>query len=490
VRAPRLFAAAPTGDLKAPPAGEAGADGDSWLENLEAGGPDVNPALSGALKFPEYDAMRKTDPTIKAVLLFQKLPVRSAQWALEEAEENSPPARLAKDFVCENLGFEEHEGELDMSPDEVLQHLLTTLDFGPALGELVWDDVREWHDADGDPHLVRRLARIAPRMPSSIERVKREKGRIVEVTQNIPGTKPIRHSLERPKLVHLVYEREGSRWDGVSQIRPAWGPWYFKKNLIISAGIGWDRFAAGLPVIYHPSDEEELAKQIGRSIRQHERGYAHFPSRGGPSPNTGGRPDSDWFLEILNAAHTIADPVALLRWCSEQEAEALLAHFSSLGRTGTGAYSVGEVQIDPFFLAVQALARYVCDQIQRQIIRPLVEVNFGVESAKVLTPKLTVSKVTSKSLETIVKAHAMLADSGVDIGFGLHPSDRNKLRSELSMEPLEDEYEANGVGMRARVLAAVKAAGIDQAGYDAVVAQLPREVTGRNGREGDGLARR
>jgi hypothetical protein len=87
-----------------------------------------------------------------------------------------------------------------------------------------------------------------------------------------------------------VLEEEPGRWDGVSLLRAAWGPWELKKQLMISSGIAWDRWAAGIPVVRYPERWRRLscekAEEIGRSIRTHERAYVAFE---GPAPTRTGR---------------------------------------------------------------------------------------------------------------------------------------------------------------------------------------------------------
>jgi hypothetical protein len=410
----------PSSEAK-PAQGEAGSDVDTagwWYSDLAGGGPDVNPELSGSKKFEVYDEMRKTDPVVKSTLLFQKLPVRSAAWGLNPRHDNCAICRGVRDCVNWNLGIEDDEdGQLDISWDETNQQALLALDFGAMLEEQVWGDVREWVDADGDRHLVRPLVRLAPRYPRSISKVKRSGARITSIEQWAQEARPI----PGEKLVHLIPEREGARWDGVSMLRPMWGPWRLKGALMIAAGIGWDRYAAGLPVIWHPdtTEGERKAKEIGRDIRHHERGYVHLPTKDGFT-----REESAWGIDLLNGAQTLADPVPLLRWYSAQEAEAGLAHFSQLGNTETGSRAVAETQIDPFFLAVQSLAEYVRAERQRQVIRKIVEVNFGTEVAENHSPVLTVSKIQARSIQVIANALEALHNAGYDFaGFPAVVSD-------------------------------------------------------------------
>lgn len=471
MRAPRLFRAyqaAPSGDLNQPAAGEAGADGDSWLLDMLGGGPDVNPELTGLAKFRVYDEMRKTDATVKSTLMFRKLPIRAAHWGLNPRSKGDGLDLLIRDYCACNLGLAGEDGWLDLSWDETLQQALQMLEFGPSFEELVWGDIRSWRDADGDEHLVRPLVRLAPRPATSIQRVKRDRGRIVEVRQSTPNTTPI----PGEKVVYMVFEREGDRWDGVSLLRAAWGPWRLKKALMIAAGIGWDRFASGLPVVYHPDTEEgvEKAKNIGRNVRQHERGYVHLPKQAGAA-----KEDADYILDIMGGAQTLADPVPLLRFFSEQIAEAGMQQAMRQGLGQTGARATAEAQIDPGFLAVQADAEYVRMERSRQVIRKLVEVNFGAEAAEKRSPILTVSKIQARSVQVLADAISVLEPLGLVL---VNQGTIDDVHEVLGLPaPDWDEEQLADAGIpRQALLDAMQNAGVDSATLARVVQGLPAGV--------------
>lgn len=90
-RPSRSLATVATGPLDAPK-GEAGSEGYALLADLQGGGPDVNPELTGHAKQHVYDEMRKTDPTIKSLLWFFQLPIRSANWVSSRAPTTPSPA--------------------------------------------------------------------------------------------------------------------------------------------------------------------------------------------------------------------------------------------------------------------------------------------------------------------------------------------------------------------------------------------------------------
>lgn len=475
----RQYADTPIGDITGPDRGEAGYDGDSWVTDVYGGGPDVNPELTGSAKFDVYGEMSKTDPSIKGLLMFLLLPVRSAAWGLEP-KDDSPVARAVRDMVAWNLGLEGKDGELDLSWDELLQQGAgQILKMGPCLEELVWDDVRSWRDADGDEHLVRPLRRLMLLPARSILKVNRDRGRVVSVEQERQST-----PVPGDKLSYMVFEREENHWDGVSVLRPAWGAWKMKKALMIAAGIGWDRFASGLPAIWHPDDPdaEERAKRMGRGIRSHERGYVHFPVPVGAT-----KAESDWGIEILSGAQSLADPVPLLRWYSAQEAEAGMQQFTELGETATGSRATAAVQVDPFFLAVQTLANYYRRERSRQVIRKIVEVNFGRQAVEDFMPQLVVSKVQARNVEVISRAIADLAP----LGFRLtEREDQDDVRELIGFGKLPDDLESRGID-RERLRQILASAGLDEAQLAAIVNELPEDIGVARNRvpiEGGGLA--
>lgn len=487
MRVPTLFrarsnAAAPIGDITGPPRGEAGIDTESWLEDFLGGGPDINPELTGSAKFHVFDEMASTDSSVKSTIMFLQLPVRSGLWGLNAATDD-PEAQLIRDAVNWQFGVENELGQLDLSWDELMQQGLgQIMRMGPCIEELVWDDAKIWYDADGDSHLLRPLARMALRPAYSIRKVKRAKGRIVTVEQEAANARPI----PGDKVSYMVFERKGNRWDGESMLRPMWGAWTLKKALMVSAGMGWDRFAFGTPTIWHPDDpgSEEKAIEIVRNLQAHERGYIHFPV---PADATS-RADSLWDLEIKSGAQSIADPVPLLRYFTELIYEAGMEQFARQGFGQTGARASAQTQADPYYLAIQALAHYYRRERLRQMIRPFVTVNFGQEAADRWTPLLTVSKIEARNIDVISRAIALLAP----IGFTLTtPEDQDDLRALLGFGELKEAADQMGM-TQDELVADLEKFGLDAATIATVVNALPPDVgVKRNvpANEGAGLIR-
>jgi hypothetical protein len=433
------FRAYANGDQPKALKGTSGVDGDSRYNEVYEQAEELNTALQGRLKFKVYQEMRRSDTAVRSLLYLVKLPIRAAQWDVLPVSED----KLDK-TVAEALGWQfgighgdDDPGRLDMSWEEQLAQSLLMLDFGAMFEEMIWGDTEEWADSTGETHRIRPLLRLAPRYPSTVadmpEGIKTDEktGLISELTQDLPDAKPI----PGEKLSWYVYEREPPGWFGTSLLRSVYGPWKLKKGLMVAAAIGWDRYAAGVPLVRYPRNQqgaEEKANQIGRNYRTHERAYVSMEGPP-PTPNTDG-----WDLEIKSGTGAMADPIPLLNFYNQEIATAGLQMFSELGTTGTGARAVGEVLADPYYLATQAVAKYIAEQKTKRLFETFVAVNFP-KGTKV--PKLVVSKIRARNVQLLLDGVTKLADAGVPILQRIEVV--NDLLEELGLPPIpEDEANA------------------------------------------------
>lgn len=422
----RLFSHDPTGSGKVKPqTGEAGSDGDSYVAQVDAGGPDINPELAGQSKFVVYHEMVTTDPQVLAAYLMYVLPIRAAQWDFEPASEEAED-KVIEEACRVQFGLHDHfEGWLDLSWSESIGSAAQYLKWGSFFEEMVWGDPLQWEPEDGEARTIRPLLRLAPRYPSTIREIEVAKdGTIAQIIQDLPDTSPI----PGDKIVPYVHDREGAHWYGKSMLRAMYGPWRLKKAMMIGAAIGWDRYAAGVPVVRYPAGDqaaERKAQEIGRSYRVHERAWITLP---GQPPPTG-----DWSVEILNGSSTLADPTNLLRHYDEQIALGALQMAFKLGSTETGSRAVGEVLADPYYLAVQAVAAYIARQRQKYAVRRFVDVNFGQEYE---VPRLVVSKIEAKNVEQLVGAIGSLSGAGHNL---TDRETQNFAREQVGLPDLPDD---------------------------------------------------
>lgn len=408
---------------RAPDPGATGSDDNKqaygWLRS-----DDPNPLFHGRQRFDVYDEMRKSDASVRSTLWMTKLPMRSATWTFSPPRGSTDPTdELVADACSALFGVEDRPARLSTTWDETLSQELLVLDFGCMFGEVIWpDEPWEWRDANGNVHVLWAPMRIAPRYPRTVDKIETDPltGQISVFKQWLPGAKPI----PPEKLVVQVLDKE-SDWFGTSLLRPMYGPWKLKKELMIAAGIGWDRFAAGIPVMEHPSGDAAAAKaaRIARNVRTHE--HAYVAHEGG---------ESGWKFRIEGGAGSLPDPTPLLRLYCEQIAEAGLQQFSSLGTTASGNRAVGEVLVEPFYQACQAVAGQVAAVLTRDVVRPFVDVNFGVN---VPTPTLAASRIAVQNISTLTQAVSDLHAAGLSFD---DLETQNDLRGLLEMRALPEDF--------------------------------------------------
>jgi hypothetical protein len=164
----------------------------------------------------------------------------------------------------------------------------------------------------------------------------------------------------------------------VSLLRAAWGPWTLKRELMIAAGIAWDRWAAGFPVVRYPKnggrEALEKAEELGRAVRNHEHGYAAFEG----APPTDNNRRTAGTSTIKGGAGLLPDPTPLMIRYELAILGAGLMTWMALGTSSeTGARATAQVQDEPFYVFLEAFAGDLATERRRQVLRRFVDVNFG-----------------------------------------------------------------------------------------------------------------
>jgi len=358
-----------------------------------------------------------------------KLPIRSADWSLVSASED-PLDVFVADFVAWQFGLGEiipgrrHSvARLSQTWDQSLNQALLSLRYGAHGEELIFsDEIETYVDADGEDHLVRPLARLAPRFAGTVYEydINARTGEIEWIRQDLPGAKPI----PGEKLAWYVPDDAESSFWGESLLRSAYGAWKLKREMLTATAIGWDRYSSGIPVVRYPSGSgvEKLreAENIGRNWRAHERGWVVLE----------GSVAEGWDVEIKNGNGTLPDPVPLLQHYDQQIAAAGIQQFSSLGTTDTGSRAVGQVLQEPYFMALSAIAGMVAQTRMRRVFRRVIDVNFGRDVA---VPELTVRKITGKNISLLAQIIADLSTAGLSFA---DVATQNDLRDSLDLRHL------------------------------------------------------
>ncbi len=303
------------------------------------------------LGFDTYQRMVETDETVSSALEFIEMTVFSHLGAYKH-----PKARITK-FVRDCLN------SMERSLSRVVSGIVSCIWVGHSNLEIVLEERggRVW---------LKDLCDIYPaRLEYQLHADGPQKGYLKSLTQE-PHLKPI----EMDKILHVTHL---GRWDnpyGLSRLKAVYQDWFIKNSVRISWPQTLDRYGGPLA--------------LGKT----------------PSPNAieeNGRTRAENFLDALENLQTssafILAPQEELDFVEVKRAfggdfEACENHYSRMIQRGllmpsllfdngsVGSFAMSQTQFDVFRLASKLMVEDVDRALIRQVVRPVVWLNFGEQS--------------------------------------------------------------------------------------------------------------
>jgi hypothetical protein len=350
---------------------------------------EFNPDLQWKEAIRTYDVMRRTDPQVFSTLLIMELPIRSAEWKIAPATYSPRDLEIAS-FVESNLFH-----LMERQWDDLLRHVLLMLPYGFSLFEQTFR-------VDGGRVLLRD---IAPRHPRTIMRWWTDSDNNLIGVQQWAFRDGRLEYIDIPVdvLVHFAFRQEGQNYEGVSVLRSAYKPWWYKQNFERIIAVGYEREHVGIPVVRLPEgftrEDLENAQKIGKHLRAHEMAYVTLPP--------------GWDLEWLKARTTERKGSTMLEmmyYLDRQIQQNVLAQFLSLGTTDVGSYALSNDQSRVFLMSLQATAKYIASVFNQRTIVPLVRYNYGDVG---IYPQLICQKIHAYNFMDLTASIANLAGIGV-----------------------------------------------------------------------------
>jgi len=375
--------------------------------------------LKGSTLYTTVDKMRWSDATVQAALLMCELPIRSAEWSIEPASEESQDIEI-RDFIEDNLF-----NGLQLPWEETLRQILLMLPYGCMVFEVIYkigeDGKIGWR-------------KWAPRLPKTIEKWNIGNiGELESITQRAYKGENFQE-IEIPveKLMVFTHRREGDNYLGTSILRQAYKHWFFRDKYYKIDAVAQERLGIGIPVITLPDgfsdDDYDDAEKMGKNLRGHERAFV--------LKKTG------WNVEMMDMKNSgLRDPQTMLEHHTREILKSVLAQFADLGSSSAGSYALSKEQTQFFLSALDAQAKSIEDDINKEIVK-LVDYNWTVDEY----PKLTHADLGMKNVEELSTAIQTLTFSGA-----LTPDDQLEeyLRKVLKL-PEREEIEEGDVQDRAQ----------------------------------------
>jgi len=379
---------------------------------------EFNNDLSGKKGVETYDKMRRTDAQVQALLYAVQLPVLAADWVIQRPKDNEEEAAKITD---EHIAFVQDNLFIRVDFQAFLRHAMSCLWAGFSWFEKVYViEDGQWH-----------IAKLSPRLASTLYKWwTDESDNLIRVTQRTKTTgnrkkrvrgesDPNEVDLQKDKIVVFSFQQEGNNYEGMSLLRGAYKHWFIKDNIYRIDAIRHERFAIGVPHIELPEewDTDDLlaAQKIGKNWKGGSQSYVVTPQ--------------GWGIEIIQMTGSALDVMSTIQHHNEEIAKAGLAQFINFGTTQTGTRALGEVTTNFFYDALLALTNWMSEIINRDVIWPLMDINFPNQPR----PVLQATDIGAISMSELLAALRIMGDTFITPDLELE----NRLRGLLNL-PLKD----------------------------------------------------
>ena len=337
---------------------EIGSGGPAFLAGLIVDDEEHNKKLQGVDGVRIFDKMRRTDAQVAGVLAGLQLPIMSSEAVIERPEDNQREAERVTD---EHLDFARYNLFERIDFSEALQHSLSSFWAGYSWFEKVY--------AVEDRALV--IDRLAPRLAVTLWRWQAdEHGALTGVTQRArvgSGRNLVEVQIPRNKIAIFTVGKEAGDPGGKSLLRAAYRAYSIKDVLYKLEAIRFERYAIGVPVVTLPDqytdDQMDMAKQIAANWRGAEQSFVVLVG--------------DMKVELVQTGSGALDIQPAIRHHNEEIAKSALMQFINLGTTDTGSRALGESMMEFFYDAVEGHAKTLASQWNREVLWPLMDLNFS-----------------------------------------------------------------------------------------------------------------
>lgn len=360
-------------------------------------GEDPLAAMDGLTAIKNLDEMRRSDAQVHASLEVVKQPIRTATYEVDPADPDDPRAVAIAEFVQWCLFT-----RMGTAWDDLIRQSLLMLDFGVMLFEKVWALEEEGKYAG---KIV--IHRLAPRPPKTLwQWFTDEDGRLISIKQLAvkAGTYQFL-DIPASKLVRFTFQQEGDNFMGISMLRSAYPHYAIKRQLYNIDAIRATRFGVGIPRAkfaqgFHPTkeDREAMATML-QGLSSHPHAYLMEPPQ--------------FSVDILmpTGGSQQTEVLPSIEHHNQQITRNILAQFLDMGGRSTGgSNALGSSAMDFFLNAIESIAGQICDALNKQLIKDLVDMNFDDVHEY---PTLRAVGIHETDLASLSGAAAQLAGAGL-----------------------------------------------------------------------------
>lgn len=345
-----------------------------------------------------YDKMRDEDDQIKAVLTLKKRTVLSEGWELR-LDPKGMQFERQRDILSNNLKF-----WLDNSFDNVLMQILTALDYGFSMSEILYE-------FDSKENLLW-IRDIKTRPPHAFLFEQDAFGNVTKVIQQDRAF--TQFEMNPAKFIHFIYQGEFQNPYGKSDLNQVYKPYWSKDIIIKFWNIYLERHAT--PVV-----KASYKRRISSEIRART-----LTLLDNIQNKTSMILPEDITVDLLEAKRSSApDFERAIDKYNLMIARALLMP-DLLGlsgnQTGGGSYALGKKHFDLFLFVVTSIQHELERVINNSLVRPYFILNFGIEEN---FPQFRIKEVPEENKNDLAKIWIDAVTKGA---VSPMPEDENHLR--------------------------------------------------------------
>jgi phage gp29-like protein len=304
----------------------------------------------GRLPYEVYDQMEH-DAMVQTALTLKRLGVLAAPYRIVPAGDSSAARRNATYVESQ---FQAMRG----SPETILAGAMDAFSKGWSVQEMLWET---------DGRLLR-LAEVKPKDPSLFVFEMDAFGNLERLLLQLPGESP--RELPRGKFA-LYFHRPGyARAKGRSDLDAAHRHWQSKGALLNAWKLHLERFASPtvLGKFERGLSSEEQAAILAALQNLHQNTAIVYPQEIEIGTLGGSREPSTGFVEAIEFHNREIARSILGQTLTTDE-----------GRR-VGSLALGKVHLQVLLLQLEGLRKELADVVMtEQVIRPMVELNFGPE---------------------------------------------------------------------------------------------------------------
>lgn len=402
---------------------------------------DFDPQLNGFRAAAAFDEMRRNDPDVAAVLSAIEYVIHSIDWTVV-AGGNTQADIDAANFLRECME------DMDISWHDFVSDVCSMFPFGWALFEIVWKQRNGLTPYGGETESQYDDGRIgwgkvSLRGQESLDRWEfADNGDIKGMYQRViwsPGTPKQSQMPMIPmdKCALFRVKREKNNPEGWSILRPAYRPYFIKKNIEEIEVQGAEKDMVGTLVIRMPANGTADDREVALTMLED---YHSGDQTGLLLPRTVNDPtltDLDWDAFLMKSPGSkMVDTDKIINRCSVMITRTSLAQFLTLGQNKAGgSRALGTSMMDLFNVSINGHLDNIESTANREMVRPLFKMNAFPGMTKL--PQLQHGNTGEMDMAEFIDAIAKLHNTGFPLN---DPDAVNVVRKKMGLPGLDADY--------------------------------------------------